>query len=305
MSSESESKEDFPTNEKREVIFNILVTVGKVQTIKAFVTIISETPGEPKNLKVGSGNIIKIKNQHFIATAAHNLHGLQEATLVHQSNQCKIKIQGRKLNYKGGNSGDKIDVGYIELEEPEVGVLKVGQLTPESLGYKFNEGDIVYINGNPGADLKVDHNAGNIGIKHICATTCIKGVCNEDEMYLDYPNDDSWFDENGEPYVRPEPFGMSGGGIWATCVNKLKDDGSLDVWTGDDVKLIGIEHAWCKPGEYLVGTPIQHWINLIIEDYPHLKEQFTHLHPPTSTDTQHEPSVDGHKDTAEPEAPES
>ena len=65
----------------------------------------------------------------------------------------------------------------------------------------------------------------------------------------------------------PEPYGISGGGIWAMDI--IKAEG---IWQSDQAKLVAIQTRWNEKKRYAKGTRIHHWLALISTHYNDLQE---------------------------------
>ena len=86
------------------------------------------------------------------------------------------------------------------------------------------------------------------------------------DIYIDYELT-SVFVEKQLGMDMPEPFGLSGGGLWALPINDR-----TKLWRPSDTTLIGIERSWLKDSSCVCCTQIQHWLKLVAYDYPDLIE---------------------------------
>jgi hypothetical protein len=68
------------------------------------------------------------------------------------------------------------------------------------------------------------------------------------------------------PPGMPDPFGMSGGGLWQRNV-AVRDD---ELWTADGLSLFGIQSTWLHRG-YLKAVQIAHWLKLVADEYRELR----------------------------------
>lgn len=66
----------------------------------------------------------------------------------------------------------------------------------------------------------------------------------------------------------PEPHGMSGGGFWQRSA--MLDDKQL--WQPDALCLAAIQSGFFRKRSYLLGVQIAHWLELIADEYPDLRE---------------------------------
>ncbi len=98
------------------------------------------------------------------------------------------------------------------------------------------------------------------------------------DIILDYPAGDSAtkrLDKEG-PFALPDPSGMSGGGLW--------DQGfeTQLIWKPEGASLMGIQSAWHPKERYVRAVQIIHWLRLVHQHYPDLRnileERFPELH---------------------------
>ncbi|MEN6468215.1 MAG: hypothetical protein ABFD45_04595 [Smithella sp.] len=68
----------------------------------------------------------------------------------------------------------------------------------------------------------------------------------------------------------PEPFGLSGGGLWALPITQQGE-----LWTPDNAMLIGIEKSWFSKSQMVRCTQMQHWLRCVANDYPDLEKIIT------------------------------
>lgn len=64
-----------------------------------------------------------------------------------------------------------------------------------------------------------------------------------------------------------EPFGMSGGGYWQPQVSLKRE-----LFAPDYYSLIAIQSHWWGKGRYLQGTQIIHWLRLLWQSQPELRD---------------------------------
>lgn len=94
----------------------------------------------------------------------------------------------------------------------------------------------------------------------------------EYDLVFEYPKKGNYLVTGEAVPKMPEAPGISGGGVWATCV---REDG---VWAPDKCRLIAIERSWVK-FEWARCTQIQHWLDLLRCEIPELKADVDRLLP--------------------------
>jgi hypothetical protein len=73
----------------------------------------------------------------------------------------------------------------------------------------------------------------------------------------------------------PDPFGMSGGGIWQRTVAVPADE----IWTAEGLCLFGIQSSWLDKKGYLKAVQIIHWLKLVADEYPELRAELQERFP--------------------------
>jgi len=71
--------------------------------------------------------------------------------------------------------------------------------------------------------------------------------------------------DNPDQFKIPQPYGISGGGLWAS---PTLPEGRL--WSPDSCMLIGIERGWLEMSRIAICTQMQHWLKLIAKEYSDL-----------------------------------
>ena len=88
------------------------------------------------------------------------------------------------------------------------------------------------------------------------------------DIFLGYDQEDKiWKSRRTEGEAKlTDPDGTSGGGWWqgVNCEGK--------IWQAESVHLIGIQSSWHKKKKYIRGCQIHHWLKLLYENEPELRE---------------------------------
>jgi len=86
------------------------------------------------------------------------------------------------------------------------------------------------------------------------------------DLIVRYPDDSPDIrDNSGMQSELPEPYGISGGGLW------IHDDCQGDLWLPDRCQLVGIQSSWLSDAEYVRLTRISYWLDLVRCNYPDLR----------------------------------
>jgi hypothetical protein len=84
---------------------------------------------------------------------------------------------------------------------------------------------------------------------------------------VEYPPHDSSLDSS-----LPSPKGVSGGGIWLPGLDEKA------LWSPKKARLIGIPRAWWRGYREEVALHIEHWLELVANDIPELKNEIAMIH---------------------------
>lgn len=224
---------------------------------------------EDKPRSVGSGTCLKLNGARYIATAAHVIddsHGDEIRIVAGPSNPTGIVPFVRILR-GGGGLDDNTDLALLELSEA----------TAEATGKTFLDDAWLDPNAGPAYDrftLVAGYPTEMLDITRLDERELVVKCMAMGTTSLDF---DSWpvsarpeydivYDyprENGRlipdvPVARwPAAHGMSGGGIWATNIER--DSG---VWHVGKVRLIGIIRSWHRGEEWARATQLSHLLRL-------------------------------------------
>ena len=224
---------------------------------------------------VGSGTLIQIGSRFFIATAGHNLTDVPDKSLYYVYGEEMVYEQLPFIRRKplANEREPDPDVGYIEVSSEiatsmtEKEFIPLNRIRPYIAAWPTR----VFLTGFPAEMVQVESALKNkFNLSAIGYLTEIKMDKEPDgkskDIYIDYELT-SVFVEKQLGMEMPEPFGLSGGGLWALpIIDQTK------LWRPSDTTLIGIERSWLKESSCVCCTQIQHWLKLVANDYPDLTE---------------------------------
>jgi hypothetical protein len=245
---------------------------------------------ELREKTVSSGTVLRLGNHVFIATARHVIPENPNGRFWIVRRQPRSASEGFPGFVKWRlHPNAHIDVGYLEAECDSL-VDYLGHddfCTIENLADfgpgRENRGIIVV--GGPAEKIRhlTDGERSHVMAFELMpyGTPCLSpnnwpkvGAQNRPphpdiDVFLEYPNECFDVEPNGVTSVAtlPHPGGMSGGGVWDQGF--AQPDG---LWTPRDCKLFAIQSSWNESKRYLRATQIRHWIDLIREDYPDLRD---------------------------------
>ena len=247
-----------------------------------------------KSRETATGVLIEIENRIFLATVAHSLPANPTGRLSFVGNKStKYDENIPPVLSFGKDENHKLrDVGFVELErgfvEANFGKLPI----PLSRVYPCGTGDEkawTAVGGYPGGEVRdIKDNVREIRTKLFtmqCWSNTIlppqdwgvlKGKASRDpndslDVFIPYPRDEDFESLGPLRHQKPnelcEPFGMSGGGYWQPQVSLRRE-----IFTPDYYSLIAIQSHWWVPQRYLQATQIIHWLRLLWEHQPNLRD---------------------------------
>jgi len=248
-----------------------------------------------------SGVWIGIGDHVFVATAGHAIPASPNRRLWLMRKDGSFEHQGFPSFLKYGKiETSELDVGFLELSRETFGayfgqqpLVRVDQIENAGIGRKSRLHGIV---GCPVVDVKQVTNVENVdgrpafvnNFRVSVITLQCTPLSDEDwpthwiggyqpnqghDLVFEYPKGNETVDPRFElkPAELPSPKGMSGGGIWDYGLRHE------EIWSPNDCRLVGLQHSRDPDQDLIRGTQIRHWLNLIVEHYPMLKDEVLHL----------------------------
>lgn len=255
-----------------------------------------------------SGTLVQLGDRLFVATAGHTIpRGTQMLEFVGanviQVESSQEKAEGRRdwqgssnIKVLNGKAHSKYDVGFIELATSALEVLRHDPIELSSLSTSADQyGRTAIVYGFP-FDLERKRRLSESGMwLHATSLTYPSPLLAPEEWpdvpsgsrspeigvdcFMRYDRNDPFNsivpigkvrprDASLLPDSLPAVHGMSGGGFWQRWTRDTDDQ----LWLACDYKLFAIQSSWCEPCRYIRGIQIRHWLDLIAESYPELRE---------------------------------
>lgn len=234
-------------------------------------------------IDLGSGTGVRIGSRTFVATAAHVIEPYDddEIWLIRSEEPSSEPTPIVASSLVGGGTHDLLDLAYLELDiEPkDIGKVLIG-IDELMTGICHLPGGLVILNGYPHANIDPE----KAKQKELSAQSMsyhVRSIDPEEwpdeviswphyarrdvNILADYPSEGNVL-VDGKPFVLPDPEGMSGGGIWTLYF----PEGA--VWSPTQSRLVGIITEWDPSGRWVMGNQIQHWLQLVADDYPDIAE---------------------------------
>lgn len=230
----------------------------------------------PNALDIGSAVGIQIAGTFFLATAGHNLKGLDrrhiEAIPAGRLNLPLLPVRGMGIHRL--SETENIDVAWIELDlsvhdKPGIAFVSLNQMGASS---KTQGLQPCFVQGFP---AEMVHEVSNSEHRFLVESDGFLTLLIPSDSWrtqhrslvdiaVEYPPHDGSLHDRGVP----DPPGVSGGGFW--LCPRFED---YLVWTPDAARLLGIARGWWRSEKELVATRIECWLELVSEDFPHIRPQ--------------------------------
>jgi Trypsin-like peptidase domain len=215
-----------------------------------------------RELKVGSGVLVRAGDRHFIATAKHCIDADKVRVVrsdIPLGPQGSGTSDARELRILGKSWHDRLDLGFLEIADPECAELGWDQLCTDKI-----TGGRVHIVGYPQVlTIPTERFPGKLTDISLCAGafgTCVKEE-SDDRMILDYPRVGMKYDETTgewhESSFPKTPEGFSGG----ACFGVAKPPGAIARL---EYNLLAIQYAWNEL-DSVFAVPIKRWRELLVD----------------------------------------
>lgn len=239
--------------------------------------------------EVTSATLVRVGSHVLLATAGHCLPSVPSARL-RLIGKRKRPIEGERLAFlkHARAASERIDVGFVELNgdiaEDFLGMEALPVERVSDLGSGPTDGCCIVM-GVPAAVMRSPREIGVVAapICGICTALVPgeqwsgllpfrDGIPEPDtslDVFVGFPAD-GWREmRRDKPDAAPDPKGMSGGGIWSFLEDRVP-------WTPDAARLFAIQSRWDPKrteSRYLRGTQIIHWLRLVAEHFPDLRNE--------------------------------
>lgn len=224
----------------------------------------------PDQLDIGSAVAIEIGGHRLLATAAHNIRGLDptqiEALPAGRRLVTHVPIRRGKAHPLAET--DKVDVAWLEIDpnarKLDLSFVRLDQILRFS---PTEDRQACFVQGFPAATVDKPHKTSEIPLVESDGLLTLTIAAHrrqsphqpEVDLAVEYPPHDGSLDGAG----LPAPPGASGGGFW--LFPRFEKD---RIWSPETFKLIGIARGWWKADREFLATRIDRWITLVAEDFP-------------------------------------
>lgn len=240
---------------------------------------------------LGTAVLLQIADVTFLLSAGHVIddvlgamkHGLPVVLTPNAPGTPLIRLlQVQGSSSKAPDSDDRdddmLDIGFVELTQEVARRLAIHRkfLRVHDLDLRDAQhpGDGYFVFGYPKSLSEANSEQGVLNYKPLVyASHPYQGERGklvrhnpESEIALHFVPSMS-IDDTGNPSGIPHPSGISGCGIWRL----MKQGTSIEKWSPDMVKLVGIEHTWNKDIEVFRGTQVRFLVRLIYDRCEHLR----------------------------------
>jgi hypothetical protein len=245
-----------------------------------------------RQLQCGSGVLLEVGGRHFILTAAHVLdlhsqHKIPVWVMPDEIGKKVVSLDGATLYASempasGDRCDDPMDAGFLELTPGIVSELASSKaflpLRDIDIRDPFHRRSWYMTVGYPYEVNQSDHDRR----KHTSTLFAYASwpYCGERgappnfrpgfDLFVHYVRDDSTEGDENVLADVPEPYGVSGCGMWRLA----SADKPIEAWKPDDVRLVGIQHSWQKGIETLRGVRVFHPLTMLAASLPELAVYF-------------------------------
>ncbi len=230
---------------------------------------------------LGSATPLVIGSQHLLVTAAHVLDGNDDTVVGGVASSLYLPIEGRlteltaapafksPLPQSGRREDDAIDLAFIAIPSGVAsGLGPVRFLKPRNLGINdhLSSSDSYVFSGFP--ETKNRAKFGTNSVKSFCLVYTGRSVPAAEagnpeiaaRTHILVRFDRSQvFDADGNRLTSPEPYGMSGGAVWAPAAADPNEP-----------VLVGIGTEYRATSKLLIGTRINVVVAAVLSKYPQL-----------------------------------
>lgn len=222
-----------------------------------------------------SGVFIELEEKWFLFTAAHVFDNENEILWVRMGSKKFIKLQGNiTVNEVINRKNDNIDLGIMELYSQTINYLKESfiPITKNELGInseiKLLPDYLVF--GYPVTKSKVNSFKNTIKISPFVYNTipAVEDIYSKlqydkaQNILLKYDKKNFYNYESNSFSVGPDPYGISGGGVWHVAMN-INPESITPV-----IKLVSILTDWSiKNKKYWISTRIDIFTETLRKNY--------------------------------------
>ncbi len=225
----------------------------------------------------GSGVFIKISNNYFLITAAHVIDKKENDIYVGIENKEVLKLGGELTMNRAPYSRDedRIDLAIMKLCDesitrlsPKYSFLDISEI---GINHEFRELPLYQSVGFPASQSKYNRYKNELKSKPFIYTTMPASQELYDELDCEsFSNIIVHYDKkkvrdykSNKLVTGPDPFGISGSGLWYIPTNQLKAKGEKV-----EKRLVAIMTEWSiKNRKYWIGTRIDIFTEIIRQKY--------------------------------------
>ena len=230
----------------------------------------------------GSGVFVKIKNVHFLFTAAHVVENLQSDIFIGTEKDIVVRMGGtwtmNTLETGQKREDDKLDIAILRLDDESILYANqfYGFIDDSEIGYNHVTKPLPFYTGVgfPSTKSKLNKYKRSIVSRPLIFNTkpceeelyakldCDKGI----NLLVGYDKQNLIDTTTNNKIVGPDPFGMSGGGLWFV-------DAQLTGSTQKVAKkLVGILTEWpSKNRKVWISSKIDVFMITLYTRYPELR----------------------------------
>lgn len=228
----------------------------------------------PSETYVGSAVCVEIDGRLFIATAAHNFHGIDNAdslSIFSANRSSATPLTVVQANYRQDLLAGEPDIAWLEIDPVSA---SDSALTGVALGSvipypALDTAGPYMVGGFPAGFRRQEQRTPNhtnfvIPLALYITHPLPQEDLTSGDIVLSYERSAIGPTGLGEMAL---PHGMSGGGIWYI---PPPDDPTV-IWTPERLRLIGLTTVYFRERNEVRGVRIGEWLQLLYTDLPELR----------------------------------
>lgn len=232
---------------------------------------------DSERLEIGSAIAIQIGRYSLLATAAHNVKGLnpRQIEVIPAGRLRAARLPVIRIGIHRLCEIENVDVAWMELdirscEKPGISFVRldqIGVLSPTS------KPQACFVQGYPAEVVVRPSSASECPLVESDGFLTLPIPSNRRRTHhkpnvdiaVEYPPHDGSLDSSGVP----GPPGISGGGFWLFP----GFDNDDPIWAPEKARLIGIARGWWRKEKEFLATLMEHWLEVVAEDLPDIREE--------------------------------
>ena len=227
------------------------------------------------DISLGSATCFQIGSRFLLATAAHNLdkiEGKKELRVCPPMAHTDSTVPVVASHGRDERDDGSRDVAWIELASDIATGVGLTPLTLDNVlpCHSPDASSLYLVCGLPAKRTAVSEAPSRrtislVSVGYLTLPTNQRDIEDDVELWLEYEK--TAMGNNGEVTLTA-PHGMSGGGIW-----RVQNPPLSELFDPAACPFVGIVRGYRQREKALIGVQVQHWLDLVAEDFPELRQK--------------------------------